>query len=163
VLDEMLIAFYPPVYASTTDELLEQCVVLLRRYVKALGRYERDTLDSAWDSVIASHKGQGWPTIQEFVTECDFYKPDDGWRKDTVQAWDRVGGPSKAMPDYSYQVELGILSQAEADRLTEQHGSPATEYRQPTPEDIARVEAITRQAKQYLAMPHTVVLGKEAA
>jgi hypothetical protein len=152
----MLLAYYPPLYADSAEELLEQSVVLLRRYLMALGRFDRDTLESGWNATVTRHKGQGWPTIQEIVTECEFYAPDDGWRKD--EGWNSASYPSKARPDYSYQVSLGIMSQADADRhMTAFDCTSTGEMSAPrTQEEIARVEAITRQAKEFLMLPDSL-------
>lgn len=122
----MLTLFYPPFRADTDEELLEQAVVALRRYVLELRPFDRDTIERAWGEVVSNHKVERWPTIGVIAAECRYHDP----QKRTApllpgerQGYDRQAFPPRARPDYSYPVEIGVMTQEESDRLMAFHSS----------------------------------------
>lgn len=121
VLDEMLTLFYPPFRAETDDELMEQSLVALRRYVAVLSQYDRQTLEKGWTRVIENHKTERWPVIGVIDAECRGLDPQRR-TAGSVQPGELKGRdygmfPTKARPDFSYEVEKGIRTEEQARRL----------------------------------------------
>ncbi|MDH5453657.1 MAG: hypothetical protein OEX14_09920 [Paracoccaceae bacterium] len=63
ILEEMLTLFYPPFRADTDEELLEQTLVALRRYVVELSSLQSDALQQRWSDCLRAHKTERWPVI----------------------------------------------------------------------------------------------------
>lgn len=121
----MLILYYPPLYAESEHELLEQSAMALEEYVKVLGQFDGQVIRDAWGDVISYHTKQAWPAVGVIADACRKRDP----RANTVGefeagarlGYDRRRYPAKARPDYSYPVSLGVMSQAQADKLMAHH------------------------------------------
>ena len=59
----MLTLFYPPFRADTDEELLEQTLVALRRYVVELSSLSAEVLQQRWSDCLRAHKVERWPVI----------------------------------------------------------------------------------------------------
>ena len=118
ILEEMLTLFYPPFRAETDNELTEQSLVALRRYVKILSGYDRETLERGWSAVIESHKTERWPVIGVIDAECHMIDPQRRTARSFLPGERGVVEiRGKARPDFSYQVEGGLMSPELAERL----------------------------------------------
>lgn len=111
VLEEMLILHYPPFRAATQEELLEQTVVALTRYVKELATFGRETLENAWSDTLREHTTERWPTIGVIVRNSNQRSP---FRPVSTPPETDIKG--RARPNYDYQVEQGLMTQEQAER-----------------------------------------------
>lgn len=120
MLDEMLTLYYPPFRAESEEELLDQTLVALRRYVIELGCYDRDTIDRAWGEVVSRHKTERWPTVGEIAEECRARDPQARTASATLpgerKGYDPKRFPPKARPDFTYAIEQGLMTEEQAKR-----------------------------------------------
>lgn len=119
ILEEMLTLYYPPFRADTDEELLEQTMVALRRYIQELSVFDRDTLAKAWGEVVSRHTVERWPTIGAIAAECRVRDPQartSGYMPGEMRGFDASKFPVKHLPDYDYQVENGLMTREQAGR-----------------------------------------------
>jgi len=122
VLEEMMTLYYPPFRADSEEELLEQTMVALRRYIGVLSNYDRETLERGWARVVEAHKVERWPVIGVIDAECHTLDPQ---RRTTAPTHEPFVPRPKAMRRHGYKTEIGLISQEEEDleREYDLHGS----------------------------------------
>ncbi len=66
----MMVLYYPPYLAADDAELLAMVITGAEAYVDGLGRFDEDTIATAWAHVRNRHKTRGWPVPGLIVDAC---------------------------------------------------------------------------------------------